>query len=349
MNRISQFLLIRMLSVTIALMLCVACSQGSVAQLLNTNALGATTHYAYLPAVANTPAGFTYGISRYMSTTNTNTLGKLGCAQGKATDANTSTIVILDFGQPGYDGSSNSYGSYIFDGSYSFRSVNQIAAASEAYLNSFYLCSPPSAYLYLSVGTSNYGAWVSNAHGAAWARMINDIAAWIVDPPSIASKVTVRGGNDMEPGFGTAEMTRAWVDGYTSVYTGTSFLYNYGSCDGCPFGSYGAGMPKDWTVEKLWYVTWGAAPAWPVPEIYAASGVHAEQWYRMSLYSKTQHGQAMEFKASLTQWQACIDAGGCNYENNTANSGWIQLFDTVNANSATRQKSGLATDITWGN
>jgi hypothetical protein len=303
-------------------------------------------HYAYIPAVTNNTV-FSYGVSRYMSTTNVNTLNNLGCAQGRATPAGASMLVILDFGQPAYDASTNTYGTYIF-GTYDFRSVNQIAVASESYLNSFYLCSPPGAYLYLGVGTVNYGSGVTSGHGAAWARMINDIAAWIVDSPSIASKVTVRGANDMEPGFGTAFVTRAWVDGYTSGYTGTSYLYNYGSCDGCPFGNYGAGMPKDWTVEQLYYVTWGAPPSWPVPEIYAANGVHAEQWYRMSLYAKNIHGQAMEFKGSLTQWQACQERG-CNYTNNTPLSGWQQLNNTVDADSLTRQKDGLATDITWGN
>lgn len=306
------------------------------------------SHKTYLPLTVNANAFF-YATSRYMSTTSTTTLQNLGCAQGRATPSGATALVILDFGQPAYLAQTGAYGAWIF-GTYAFRSLNDITLASEAFLNSFYLCSPAGAYLRLVVGTVNYGSDVTSGHGAAWAAMINNIAAWIVEPPSIASKVTVRGGNDMEPSFGAPSVTRAWVDGYTSVYTGTSYLYNYGSCDGCPYKACTGCTPNNgWTLDDVWYVSWGAKPAWPVPEIYLTNGVHADQWYRMSLYSYTQHGQAFDFKGSLTQWQACQTNGPCPYLDNTPVAGWTQLYSAVNADSRTRQNLGLASDISWGN
>jgi len=341
------------LLITLGLCLSMAATLGAARNPLNP----AVTRYAYIPAVSNTNiqtfgannTAFTFGASRYMSTTNINTLKNLGCAQGKATPAATSTLVILDFGQPAYDAPTLSYGVYIF-GSYAFRSVSDIAAASEAYLNQFYLCSPAGAYLYLVVGTVNYGSGVTREHGAAWSTMINNIAAWIVDPPSIASKVTILGGNDMEPSFGGRAQTRAWVDGYTSVFTNTSYLYNYGSCDGCPYSSCPSCTPNNyWSIEDVWYVSWGALPAYPVPEIYLTNGVHADQWYRMSLYGYTNHGQAFAFKGTLTQWQACQTNGPCQYLDNTPNAGWSQLYTKINNDLRTQKTLGPGSDITWSN
>lgn len=310
-------------------------------------------YFAYLPNV-NGQYTFSYGISRYMSTVNVATLQGLGCQEGQRTASGATALVILDFGQPIYDGSTGRYGSWIFNGS--FASTGDIAAAAEGYLNSFYLCSPPGAMLRLVIGTSNYrgqtdfvGDWT--AHGAAWAQMINSISAWITAPPSIASKVSVRGGNDFEPwnSYSTPALARNWIDGYTSAYTGTSYVYNYGACSGCPYFDYPNMTPGNgWTLEDIWYVSYGAKPAWPVPEIYWSYGAHADQWYRMSLYGYNNHGTPMYFIGSLTQWQACQDVG-CSFSNNTPQGGWNQLFSALNSNTITAQKTGWATDITWKN
>ncbi|MCL4505819.1 MAG: hypothetical protein M1140_07335 [Chloroflexi bacterium] len=290
-----------------------------------------TTYYAYVPAVLNNYP-FYYGTSRYMSTTNVGTLQNLGCQEGQKAVSGATTLVILDFGQPIYDSATGRYGSWIFNGS--FRSTGDIEAAAEGYLNSYYLCSPQGAFLRLVIGTSNFRGGTDyvqdwTAHGAAWAQMINNITAWISAPPSIASKVSVRGGNDFEQWnqYATPTLARNWINGYTATYTGTSYVYNYGACSGCAFTGHLDWTPSyGWSYEDIWYVSYGARPAWPVPEIYLTNGINADQWYRMSLYGYTNHGQAMNFIGSLTQWQACQTNGPCNTVDNTPQAGWSQLF-----------------------
>jgi hypothetical protein len=307
-------------------------------------AASSNDHFAYLPiAVANNQ--IVVGASSYMHSTDSTTLYNLGCTAGKGSTDGYVSLVILDFGQPAFDGAS--YGTYIFY-SYAFRSTVDIQVAAQSYLSGFYACSPTYAALRLVVGTSNYGSGVSANHGRAWATMINSIYAWIMATPGLSGKLSVRGGNDMEPSWGSSTVTRAWVDGYASAYTKPSYLYNYGSCDGCSFKQCPYCSPNNgWTVEDVWYVSYGAAPAWPVPEIYLTSGVHADQWYRIALYGVSSHNILMQFIASLTQWQACLTNGPCSGVNNTPLQGWTQLFDTVNADHLTRQVTGFLTDIGW--
>ena len=290
-----------------------------------------------------------YGSSRYMSTTDPAALKRMGCQQGKATPDGAVALVILDFGQPWYSADTGQFGTLIFT-SHTFRATGDIEAAAETYLNAFYLCSPERAYLRLVVGTSNFGRGVSRTHGAAWAQMINAITAWLNAPPSIASKVSVRGGSDMEPDFGSAAGTRAWVDGYTGAYTGSAYLYNYGACSGCAYQRCPTCQPiNGWTTEDVWYVSYGAAPAWPVPEIYLTNGIHADQWYRISLYGYLKHAGAIEFKGALTQWQACQTHGPCRSLDNKPDAGFNQLFDALNADPRTTQAPGWASDIGYEN
>ena len=303
-------------------------------------------YHTYLPVTIGAGANpLNVGLSRYMHTTDSQTLYNLGCAQGQVSPGGYVTLVILDFGQPAYSGSA--YGTYIFY-SYAFRSTASIETAAESYLSGFYNCSPANAALRLVVGTSNYGSGVTANHGRAWAAMVNDINSWINATPGLSLKLAARGGNDMEPSWNTASATRAWVDGYAAVYVKPSYLYNYGSCDGCAFKQCPSCTPNNhWTVEDIWYVSYGAAPAWPVPEIYLTNGVHADQWYRIALYGVNTHASLMQFIASLTQWQACQTNGPCVSVDNTPVQGWTQLFTALNANPLTSQTTGYLTDISW--
>ncbi len=70
--------------------------------------------------------------TRYMSTTDYNTLYYEGCAQ-----TNEDGAIILDFGQPWFDGTS--YGTIIF-GSITFRSICDIENAVQGFLSGYYLC-----------------------------------------------------------------------------------------------------------------------------------------------------------------------------------------------------------------
>src|SRR5262249_59007315 len=113
-------------------------------------------------ALAAPPATTT----RYMSTTDYDNLYNPGCSQTDESGA-----IILDFGQPWFDGSS--YGTIIF-GSITFRSIDDIENAVRGFLSGYYLCGG-SGTMRLAVGTSNYRGSTGYRHGQAWAQMVNRV------------------------------------------------------------------------------------------------------------------------------------------------------------------------------
>jgi hypothetical protein len=283
--------------------------------------------------------------SRYMATAEWGELFNMGCADGQVSPSDENTAVILDFGQPWSSG--GAYGTLLFK-VYQFRSTTQIAEGVKGYLDGFYICAPEGAHTRVAVGTNNYGMWTTYEHGMAWAEMVNGLNEWIAEQPGYESKVAVRGASDMEPGFREPVSTRAWVNGYNAAYSGESWLYNFGSCDGCPYTACPTCIsPNGWTREDVWYVSYGPAANWPFPEIYLNSGIHADQWYRMSVYSHDYHGGRMHFLGTLTQWQACQTHGPCNGTDNTPEEGWSQLQEKVNSDVRTEQPIIYSSDISW--
>lgn len=298
-------------------------------------AVAATVPVRLATAAPAAPAATT---SRYMKTTDPTILDRLGCVQGQAAQQG---AVVLDFGSPSFNGTY--YGSIVF-GSNTFRSVAQIQAAAKAFLTGYWRCSPYYPHITLVVGTSNYRGATNSGHGRAWANMVNNVLAWI-GQRGYTSQEDVAGGSDMELSWNTASATRAWINGYDTVDVRP--IYNYGDAAGCPpYGSCNNG----WTQEDVWYVSWGAPPAWPLPEIYTTNGSMASQWYRMSLYAYTRHFRRMNIAGTMTQKQACLDNGGCtNGTDNTPAAGWTQLWSSLNADARTAQSLAWSTDITWKN
>lgn len=100
----------------------------------------------------------------------------------------------------------------------------------------------------------------------------------------------------------------------------------------------------------------GVVPAYPLPEIYARSGTHANQWYTMALYTYSTYGYVMRFKGTFTQWQACQGntpgAIQCrnNHLDNTPAEGWSQLYYKLGSDARTTQGPYdmlFSTDVTW--
>jgi hypothetical protein len=275
-----------------------------------------------------------------MKTTNTTTLYNEGCRQGQALEYGG---IVLYFGRPAYR--NGTYGTILY--SNAFAPISAIEQAAKAFLAGYWACSPPSAGIRLVIGTSNYGGSVTYAHGSQWAQLVTRVNSWISSPPSYASKETAAGGSDMELGWNTASVTRAWANGYVSVYQWP--YYNYGDCSGCPSKTHPTWRPdNNWTQEDVWYVSWGAPPAWPLPEIY--NSTMAGQWQYMSLYSYTHHDGRMIVKGAMTQRQACQDLGSaCPGTNNTPAQGWSQLWDALNSDARTAQSLDWSTDITYQN
>jgi len=276
-----------------------------------------------------------WAASRYMDPVGSARLYDLGFALGEAVKNRTKpqyALVVLDYGcqtqEDGVWGASSA-------NSATFHTMSQLRTAVESFGEGYYygVDTNWTAQLEVQLGTNN-DCTVSNAAGQAWANSIDTINSWfgshgLADFP-IARQVLAGGANDFEAGFCLNDPcpanARAWASGY-----GSAGLYrydNYGSCNSCP----PAGTPDgDWTQDDYWYLSWGAAAAYPLPEIYANNGVNAAQWERVSEYGVSAHGWAMRFDGALTQDQACAQRA-CNPAlDNTAAQGWKQLWKALNS------------------
>ena len=305
------------------------------------------TRTVFLPTVQHGKVAVASSSSRYVSTIDTQAHYKMGCAAGQNNERGT---IVLAFGQPYQVGFG--YGTFMYD-YVSLISTQQIAEAAKSFIRGYGQCAPDEYSLDLVLGTSNYKGETNALHGAAWAGMINDIHAWLTtssEAKDWSTRISVSGGSDMEPSWNTAANTRAWVEGYGSLAIRP--FYNFGSCDGCPTGNNPSAQPNNgWTLEDIWYVSYGANKARAFPEIYARSGIHARQWQYISLYAALQKGARIEFAGVLTQYQACQDRdpSGCRADglDNTPQQGWEQMQDVLNADTRTTQVLPTPSDITW--
>lgn len=313
----------------------------------------------YLPVVSKQPTATPlpplpaeYSVSYYVQSANPPDAYNYGCSLGQ-TDLNLpgkqDRLVILDFGQPWYD-DYGTLGTLIFRippaTNFTFVSIPAVGEFSKSFAAGYYNCTGADnqSHLTLGIGTSNWlGAdppvnmkdaakvW---SHGAQWAQMVLNVNNWLVST-GYAAQVYAAGASDIEPHWATAALTRNWVQGFDANDQGSAIYFDYGSCDGCPqtydsnIANWGY-MPSDWWVEDKWYVSWGAQPAWVVPEIYTQNGSLANQWYVLSKYAKRFKGARIDFSGVMTQSGACAQRGGCTFTNNdTANTpqeGWSQLW-----------------------
>lgn len=292
-----------------------------------------------------------YTTSWYLDISNpanlSTTLYNMGCTLGTH-DYNTAgtqdNVVILLFGKPGYSGSTCST---------VFLSTAQIANAVEQFGWGYYKCTltDTTSQVYVAAGVNNSGSTVGYNHGSAWAAMTNNINSWI-SANGYSSQVKVRASGDMEMDFNDATSTKDWVNGYSASYGGNSlYLYDVGSAAGCPIsGNPTANSPcnNEWVVDDVQYVSWGTTPLYPLPEIYNTAGANASQWYMISLYSYVYKGGPLYFLGSLTEYQACLQMGGCTGINNSPGTGWTQLWNTITADYRTYQSIlRWSTDMKW--
>lgn len=313
----------------------------------------------FLPFIARNATVPFATTSLYMTSVDGQTLYNLGCQVGTH-DLNMGgtqdSLVVLDFGYTKYV--NGYYGASLMG--FGPVSTDQIAAAVESFGNGYYTCTGEDydSHLTVGIGTNNYSseytinASVTYAHGQAWAKMVNQVNRWFVDK-KMSSQVAAFGANDMELSWNYPEPTIDWVNGYDSANQYP--LLNFGAIPGCPYlkspGAQCGSYPFLWSREQVWSIIFGANPIYPIPEIYATSGVNAEQWYLMSVYSATQHGLAIHFPGVMTQYQACQQRGGCTGTGwslaNTPLQGWNQLNNLVNSDARTLDWIPWLTDIKW--
>jgi hypothetical protein len=275
--------------------------------------------------------------SRYISTIDPERHYNMGCETGRRGE---SGMLVLEFGQPIVVGLG--YGASIYS-SFVPASTAQVAEAAKGYLRGYAECSSTQR-LQVGLGINNYKGETNANHGAAWARMVTSVNDWLRAQP-FANRISVAGATDAEPSWNTAGNTRTWVDGF--VGNTTQPLINFGSCDGCPTALRPNQQPNNgWTVDDVWYISAGAPNTLALPEIYLTGGIHADQWYRVSLRGYTAHGKRIDFAGTLTQFAACQERG-CAGTDNTPAQGWSQLRSAVNADIRTATSVPWSSDITW--
>jgi hypothetical protein len=297
--------------------------------------------------------------SYYITTLNAGFLYNLGCQLGtrdKNTPGAQNSVAVLAFGYPRCS-AAGSYGANLFG--YGPASISNVRDAVRQFALGYYNCtgSDITSNLVIGAGTSNYLGGTdpcntlakATAHGKAWSTMVRDLNQWAVSQ-GIIQQVQIYGANDIELGWNSPAWSRAWIAGFEQV--SGNFMLHFGDAAGCPYEdnphwSCGTSTYLGWTIEDVWYVSYGAPSALPLPLIYLTTGVHAKQWANLSRYSVTQHGYRMDFTGVFTQWRACQQFGGCYTTDNTPDAAYQQLSFELSKSPATAQNLPWKTDIRW--
>jgi hypothetical protein len=225
--------------------------------------------------------------------------------QGEAAgQAGTQGIVILDFGRPASDGTTD--GTWSFASS--FLSFAAISSAVESYIMAYYNYAPADTTLDVAVGTNdscglyqpcggivcgcadepeNYITW-----GQELAYTVEQLDAWsaqIAPDNGFTDTVRVVAGDDAEPGFDPGFNNTYYVmEGYAQVVGGSY----------PPMVDYGSADPGIWSEDQLLEVANGFPPNVAMPEIYDPSQVG--EWATLVDYAQATYGEAVTIFGVLT-------------------------------------------------
>jgi hypothetical protein len=199
-------------------------------------------------------------------------------------------VVILDFGQPAYNG--HTYGTYLFSGA--FASNGAITDAMVAYAAGYGSCLPKGSQLSISLarGTSNYHPQVPSPYqaGKRWARETHTLQR-LVEARGLGAHVTAAAADDVEPAWDRSfHRTRDFFRGYRDAQFG-HVLYNFGSLDG--------GVGSVWSAKQIFYVASGMKYVAAIPEIY--NRAMAEQWAELAHIAKHRYHRPLKFAGVMTQ------------------------------------------------
>ena len=226
-------------------------------------------------------------ISLYEHTVRQSTLRTQGCTAAKR---GVGGIVILDFGQPAYNG--HTYGTYLFSGRFAGNAA--ITRAMLGYAVGYRRCLPKGSELSISLarGTSNYHPQVPSAYqaGRRWARETHALERLLVKH-RLASHVTSAAADDVEPAWDRSfHRTRDFFRGYRHAGAG-HVLYNFGSLDG--------GVGSIWNAKQIFYVASGMKYVAAIPEIY--NSAMAKQWAELAHIAKHRYHRPLKFAGVMTQ------------------------------------------------
>jgi len=313
----------------------------------------------YLPIIRNNQE-IIASTSYYLPTTDPVFLYTLGCDQGKRDllePGIQDSVVVLDFSYPVYIDAIG-YGAALFEDSRYYPTdpapISAITEGVKGFAEGYYQCSgaDTESNLVIGIGTNNKDFSINTleqtaAHGAAWGEMVNEFNQWAL-ARGMLHQVQAYGASDMELDWNTPLMTRAWISGFESA--GDNFLIHFGDASGCPYEDNPYwNCNNNWDLEDVWYVSWGAPPALPLPLIYLNDGVHAQQWAFISKYSLENHGFRLNFTGVFTQSYFCeqFNWSSCERTDNTPEEAYAQLTAELNKIPGTAQHIRWKTDIRW--
>ncbi len=340
-------------------------------------------YQVYLPVVSNYTMPTHYSTSWYVtanllkSTNGKRNIYTKGVQAGNLTapPGRQDQLVILHFGRPRNESATRVGTRVYLDTSGDLTSINDIVAYTQDFINGFIVGAVSKndydSKLELAIGTSNlnYDYYASGTcigyfcnandayyHGKSWAEMIARINNWVISQ-GYANRVNVAGASDIELAWNSAQVTHAWVKGFDDYDQGKYIFYNFGACEGCDIGinlnkapDPNKDLTGDWTHAKVHYSAWGAAPAWPIPEIYLNNEWNANQWANISKVGVSLGFSPMYFFSALTQYQACLGSNdtSCGAMDNTPVEGRTQLMKAINTRPETSQNYiPYMTDIDW--
>jgi hypothetical protein len=228
--------------------------------------------------------------SLYEHSVRLSTMRHQGC---RAAKHGVSGIVILDFGQPAYNG--HTYGTTLFSGR--FAGNKAITRAMLAYGHGYAYCLRRGSHTTISLarGTNNYRPQVPSAYkaGRKWARETMALAH-LLRAHGLAGHVTSAAADDVEPAWDRSfHRTRDFFRGYRAARTG-HLLYNYGSLDG--------GIGGIWNARQAFYVASGMRYSRALPEIYNRK--MARQWAALALTARRLYHRPLRFAGVTSSHQA---------------------------------------------
>jgi len=225
-------------------------------------------------------------ISLYEHTVKQSTLRRQGCS---AAQRGVGGIVILDFGQPAYNG--HTYGANLFSGR--FAGNKAITRALLAYAVGYRRCLARGSKLRITLarGTSNYRPQVPSAYkaGRKWARETR-VLHRLLRERGLHDHVESAAADDVEPAWDRSfHRTRDFFRGFRDAHTG-HLLYNFGSLDG--------GVGSIWNARQIFFVTSGMKYARAIPEIY--NHAMAKQWADLAHIARKRYRRPVKFAGVMT-------------------------------------------------
>jgi hypothetical protein len=225
-------------------------------------------------------------ISLYEHTVRLLRLRRQGCEAAKR---GVGGIVILDFGQPAYNG--HTYGTYLFSGRFAGNKVITRAMFEYAYGYNRCVRRPSSLRIQLARGTNNYHLQVPSAYraGRKWARETMALQH-ALSTHGLEDRVTAAAADDVEPAWDRSfHHTRDFFRGFRDARTGHT-LYNFGSLDG--------GVGGIWNARQAFFVTSGMRYAQAIPEIY--NHAMAREWAELAHIARHRYHRPLRFAGVMT-------------------------------------------------